>query len=164
MTATGVRIRPVRLSEMHAERRDAADGTIYVRSLDRLGDYPRSITDRLRFWAETAPQRVFMADRADDGTWREISYGEAWQRLQPLAQALLDAGLSAERPLAILSGNEIEHALIGLAAMLVGVPYCPVSPNYSLLSGDFGKLRHILGRLQPGMVYAERRSRAPWRR
>src|SRR5690606_23256805 len=67
---------------------------------------------------------------------------------------LLDAGLSAERPLAILSGNEIEHALLAFAAMLVGVPYCPVSPNYSLLSADYGKLRHILGLLEPGLIYA----------
>lgn len=153
MTAAAARIRPVRLSEMHAERHDAADGTIYVRSLDPLGAYPRCVTDKLEFWARTAPDRLFLAERSGDG-WRAISYAETWQSIQPLAQALLDAGLSAERPLAILSGNEIEHALLGLAAMLVGIPYCPVSPNYSLLSTDFGKLRHILGQLKPGMIYA----------
>lgn len=153
MTAAAARIRPVRLSEMHAERHDAADGTIYVRSLDPLGAYPRCVTDKLEFWARTAPDRIFLAERSGDG-WRAISYAETWQSIQPLAQALLDAGLSAERPLAILSGNEIEHALLGLAAMLVGIPYCPVSPNYSLLSADFGKLRHILGQLKPGMIYA----------
>lgn len=153
MTAAAARIRPVRLSEMHAERHDAADGTIYVRSLDPLGAYPRCVTDKLEFWARTAPDRIFLAERSGDG-WRAISYAETWQSIQPLAQALLDAGLSAERPLAILSGNEIEHALLGLAAMLVGIPYCPVSPNYSLLSTDFGKLRHILGQLKPGMIYA----------
>jgi feruloyl-CoA synthase len=154
MTAAAVRIRPVRMGEMHAELREAADGTIYVRSLDPLGDYPRCITDRLKFWADTEPDRLFLADRADDGSWRKISYAETWQRIQPLAQALLNAGLTAERPLAILSGNEIEHALLGYAAMLVGIPYCAVSPNYSLLSGDFGKLRHILTQLTPGMIYA----------
>ena len=154
MTASPVRIRPVRLSAMHAERRDGADGTIYVRSLDPLGDYPRCITDRLDHWADQTPERTFLADRADDGTWREISYGDFRDRIRPLAQALLDAGLSPERPLAILSGNEIEHALLGFAAMLVGIPYCPISPNYSLLSGDFGKLSTILANLGPGMVYA----------
>jgi len=153
MTAAAVRIRPVRLGEMHAELRESADGSIYLRSLDPLGEYPRCITERLKYWAETTPDRLFLADRAD-GSWRRITYAETWRRIQPLAQALLDAGLSPERPLAILSGNEIEHALLGYAAMLVGIPYCAVSPNYSLLSGDFRKLRHILGQLTPGMIYA----------
>ena len=154
MTAAAARIRSVRLGEMHAERRDGAGGVIYVRALDPLGPYPRSLTDKLRFWASETPDRVFLADRAEDGGWRTITYADTWRRIRPLAQAMLDAGLSAERPLAILSGNEIEHALLGFAAMLAGIPYCPVSPNYSLLSGDFGKLRHILGLLEPGMIYA----------
>ncbi len=153
MTAAA-RIRPVRLGNMRAEMREGADGAIYVRSLDPLGDYPRCLTDALAHWAEAAPDRVFLADRGPDGGWRTITYGETSQRIVPLAQSLLDAGLSAERPLAILSGNEIEHGLLGLAAMLVGIPYCPISPNYSLLSQDFGRLRHILALLDPGMVYA----------
>ena len=154
MTAAATRIRPVRLGAMHAERRDGAGGTIYVRSQDPLGPYPRSLTDKIRHWAETTPDRILLADRAEDGGWRTITYDETWRRIRLLGQALLDAGLSAERPLAILSGNEIEHALLAFAAMLVGVPYCPVSPNYSLLSADYGKLRHILGLLEPGLIYA----------
>lgn len=154
MTAATVRMRPVRLGEMRAERRDGADGAIYVRSLEPLGAYPRCLTDVLDHWADVAPNRDFLADRADDGSWRKITYRAFADRIRPIAQALLDAGLSAEKPLAILSGNEIEHALMGFAAMLAGIPYCPISPNYSLLSGDFGKLRFILGNLSPGMVYA----------
>ena len=38
--------------------------------------------------------------------------------------------------------------------MLAGVPFAPVSPAYSLLSQDHGKLRHILGMLTPGLVFA----------
>src|SRR5690606_1060010 len=85
---------------------------------------------------------------------RSITYAEAQASMQGLAQALLNTGLSAERPLVILSGNEIEHALLGLAAMLVGGPYAPLSPAYSLVSRDFAKLRHIMELLQPGLVYA----------
>lgn len=154
MTAPAVRIRPVRLGEMHAERRDGADGAIYVRSLEPLGPYPKCLTEKLDFWAAETPDQVFLADRDGDGSWRTISVGDFRQRIRPLAQAFLDAGLSAERPLAILSGNEIEHALLGFAAMLVGIPYCPISPNYSLLSNDFGKLKLILGNLRPGLIYA----------
>jgi len=153
-TGATIRTRPVRLGDVHAERRDGPDGVIYVRSTDPLGPFPDRITDPLAHWAEVAPERVFLADRADDGAWRSIGYAAFWQQIQPLAQALLDAGLGPERPLAILSGNEIEHALMGFAAMLVGIPYCPVSPAYSLLSQDFGKLRQIAGLLRPGLVYA----------
>lgn len=153
MTAAAVRFRPVRMAEMHAAREDAPDGTIYVRSTDPLAPHARRIADFAEHWSKAAPNRIFLADRAEDGNWRAMSYGEFWQRIQPLAQALIDAGLSPSRPLAILSGNEIEHALLGFAAMLVGIPYCAVSPAYSLLSSDFGKLRAIIAQLTPGMIY-----------
>jgi feruloyl-CoA synthase len=139
---------------MHAAREDGADGTIYVRSTDPLGPYARRITDTLMHWANAAPDRIFMADRTPEGGWRSITYSAFAAEIRPIAQALIDAGLSTERPLAILSSAEIEHALMGFAAMLAGIPYCPISPAYSLLSGDFGKLRTIIARLEPGLVYA----------
>jgi feruloyl-CoA synthase len=146
--------RPVRMGTMRAEIRTGTDGTHYVRSCEELGAYPRAMTDRLAQWATSHPDRIFLADRDEGGSWRSIGYAEAYQRVQSLAQALLEAGLSAEHPLLILSGNEIEHALIGYAAMLAGVPHAPLSPAYSLVSRDFAKLRHIVDLLQPGMVYA----------
>src|SRR5439155_22347623 len=88
------------------------------------------------------------------GDWRRISYAEALTRARSIAQVLLDHGLNADRPLAILSDNDLEHFLFGLGAMLAGVPYAPISAAYSLLSQDHGKLRHILGMLTPGMVFA----------
>jgi feruloyl-CoA synthase len=127
-------------------------GVVEVASLDTLKPYPRSILDSIRAWATATPGAVMVADREGDD-WRRLTYAEVMSRLPPLAQAMLDAGLSAERPLLILSGNEIEHLLLGLAAMWVGIPYAPVSPAYSLLSRDFGKLRHIVRLLTPGMVY-----------
>ena len=151
----GLNLRSVRMGAMRAEfvRRD--DGTFYVRSLETLGEYPRSMTDRLEEWARRTPDAVFVADRGGPGgAWRTISYAQAWQTVRSLAQAILDARLSAEHPLVILSGNEIEHALMGYAAMLVGVPHAPLSPAYSLVSKDFAKLRHIVDLLEPGMVYA----------
>ena len=148
------RLRPVRMGSMRAEARTAADGSIYVRSLETLGDYPRTITDRLRHWGEATPDAVFLADRGDDGGWRRVTYAEAWKTVQALAQSLLHYELSPEHPLLILSGNEIEHALLGYAAMLIGVPHAPISPNYALVSRDFTKLRHVVGLLEPGLVYA----------
>ena len=86
--------------------------------------------------------------------WVHISYAQAWDQAQRIGQSLLDMGLSVDRPVAILSENSLEHALIAIAAMTVGVPYCSVSTAYSLLSQDFEKLKHIFDTITPGFVYA----------
>jgi feruloyl-CoA synthase len=146
-------IRPVRMGNMAAEAEALADGTTIVRSVEPLRPYPRSIVDALESWAERTPETILIADRASED-WRKLSFAQVLESLPPLAQALLDSGLSAERPLMIISGNEIEHLLLGLAAIWVGIPYAPISPAYSLISTDFGKLKHIFGLLTPGLVYA----------
>ncbi|UYO01246.1 MAG: feruloyl-CoA synthase [Devosia sp.] len=146
-------VRHVRLGNMAAAAEHRANGTTIIRSVEPLGAYPRSIVDALAGWAEKTPDRVLIADRLGAG-WREMSFAEVMQAIPPLAQALLDAGLSAERPLMIISGNEVEHFLLGLAAIWVGIPYAPISPAYSLVSTDYGKLKHIAGLVTPGMVYA----------
>jgi feruloyl-CoA synthase len=153
------RVRPVRLSapEVIVERR--ADGAIHLRSPHALPDYPDKLTERLVHWATVAPDRVFMADRDADGNWRKVSYAQALARVRHIGAALLTHGLSPERPIAILSGNDLEHALLGLAANYVGIPYAPISPAYSLISSDFGKLRHIFNLLTPGLVFAADGSR-----
>lgn len=148
------RLRAVRMGTLAATQRRMPDGTIYVEPVEALGPYPRAITDRLDHWARETPDAVFLADRGDDGQWRRITYAAAWEQVRRLASALLPFGLSPDHPLLILSGNEIEHALIGFAAMLIGVPYAPLSPNYSLVSKDFAKLKHVVGLLEPGLVYA----------
>lgn len=146
-------IRPVRLGNMAAAAENRADGTTVITSIETLGNYPRSIVDALESWAGKTPDAILIADRDGEG-WRELSFAQVLASLPPLAQALLDAGLSPERPLMIISGNEIEHFLLGMAAIWVGIPYAPISPAYSLISTDFGKLRHIAGLLTPGMIYA----------
>jgi feruloyl-CoA synthase len=148
------RVRPVRLCapEVIVDRR--ADGTIHLRSPRALAAYPEKLTERLVHWAREAPDRVFMADRGADGAWRTITYAQTLARVRRIGAALLRRDLSPERPLAILSGNDLEHALLGLAANYVGIPYAPISPAYSLISSDFGKLRHIVNLLTPGLVFA----------
>ncbi len=146
-------IRPVRLGNMAARAERRADGTSIIGSVEELGPYPRAIVDALEDWGARTPDAILIADREGEG-WRKLSFAQVLERIPPLAQALLDAGLSPERPLMILSGNEIEHFLLGMAAIWVGIPYAPISPAYSLISTDFGKLRHIAGLLTPGMIYA----------
>jgi feruloyl-CoA synthase len=137
--------------EVQVERR--ADGTLYLTSGRTLPVYPDKLTDRLIHWANTAPDRVFMADRAPDGAWRKLTYAQALEQVRRIGAALLRRNLSAERPIAILSGNDLEHALLGLGANHVGIPYAPISPAYSLISTDFGKLRHIINLLTPGLIF-----------
>jgi feruloyl-CoA synthase len=142
-------------SDILVERR--ADGCVLLRSPHPLGPYPRKLTERLDLWAERAPDRVFLAQRAAAGGWRTLTYRQARERARRVAQFLLGKGLSEERPLAVLSGNDIEHALLHLGAMYVGVPYAPISPAYSLLSADFSKLRYIFELITPGLVFASDR-------
>jgi feruloyl-CoA synthase len=104
-------------------------------------------------WAGEAPERVFLAERAGDG-WRRLTYRDALAAVRRVGQALLDRGLDATRPVAILSENGVDHALLALGAMHVGVPAVPVSPAYSLMSKDFGKLKEIFDLVRPGLVYA----------
>lgn len=138
---------------VNVERRP--DGTIYLRPKVPLGDYPVRITDRLHHWAEAEPNRVFMAERNKSGGWREITYAELLVSSRHIASALLTRGLSAERPVVILSGNSIDHALIAFGAFYAGIPFCPVSPAYSLVSKDYGKLNYVIGLLTPGLVFAD---------
>ncbi len=133
------------------ERR--SDGVIYVRPRASLGDYPARLTDRLHHWAETQPDRVFMAQR-EAGQWRTLSYRQLLTASRRVGSALLARNLSAERPLVILSGNSIDHALMAFGALYAGVPFCPVSPAYSLVSKDYGKLSFVMKLLTPGLVFA----------
>lgn len=147
-------LRPVRLAAPDFLLDARADGSIHIRSPHKLDAYPAKITERLAHWADAAPDRVFIAQRRPTGEWRQLTYFETLVQVQAIAQALLDRKLSAERPIAILSGNDIEHALLALAAMFAGIPYAPISVPYSLMSGDFGKLKSIMEALTPGLVYA----------
>ena len=97
---------------------------------------------------------MFLAQRNGQGGWRELSYRDAFEKARAVGAALLERDLSAERPLVVLSGNDIEHALLQLGALYAGIPYAPVSPGYSLLSSDFAKLRDILALLTPGLIFA----------
>src|SRR5579859_1077391 len=130
-----------------------ADGSVLLRSPQKLARPARCVTEWLEHWSHTAPERTFLAERKGEG-WRKISYRETYGAARRIGQGLLDRGLDAARPVAILSDNGIDHALLSLGAMHVGIPAAPISPAYSLMSQDFGKLKHIFDLLQPGLVYA----------
>lgn len=148
------RYRPVQLGSTQIGIERDSHGNTLLRNREPLKPHPTRLTERLRYWAERAPERTFLAKRDETGAFRTLSYGEAFARIQPLSAALLARGLSPERPLMILSENDLEHALLSLAAQHVGVPLAPISPAYSLLSRDYGRLREALDQLTPGLVFA----------
>jgi feruloyl-CoA synthase len=129
------------------------DGSILVWREDKLGDYPHRATDPLIRWAEETPGRTWMAQRGEGGGWRRVSYAEALAQVRSLGQALLDRGVSIERPVVMLSENAIDHALIALGAQHVGAASASISVAYSLLSADHGKLKDVVRQLTPGLVY-----------
>src|SRR4051794_8269373 len=130
-----------------------APGGVILRSGMPLEPYEPSLGVLLRRWAHEAPDRVFLAERAGE-EWVELTWGEANRQAGSVAQALLDRGLGERRPLMILSGNSIDHALLTLGGFLAGVPVVPVSAAYSLMSQDYGKVKHIASLVKPGLVYA----------
>ena len=152
MSATPVRWVPLGPDDIAVTRR--GDGAVVLRSPHVLGPFPRNLTERLAHWAAEAPDRILAAQRDARGDWRTLTYRDAHVRARRIAQALLERGLSVERPVAILSENGIEHLLLLLAAMHVGVPCAPVSPAYSLVSTDHAKLRFIISLATPGLVFA----------
>ncbi|CUW39814.1 putative Acyl-CoA synthetase (AMP-forming)/AMP-acid ligase II [Magnetospirillum sp. XM-1] len=144
---------PINFAPARVEVEKLEDGAFIIRSPDSLKPYSRCLGDLLVHWAERIPDRTFLAQRAGEG-WRKVSWGQALKMVEAIAQSLLDRGLNKNRPVMILSDNSIDHALLALAAMHVGIPVAPISPAYSLISQDHSKLRYIADLLKPGLVYA----------
>lgn len=156
----GAPYREVAFGPYAAELETRADGGVLLRAREPLAPYPARFTEHLLRWAAERPQHTFLARReggpagSPGRPWRRLAYAETLQRVRSLAQALLDLGLSAERPLAILSGNDLEHALLTLAALHVGIPVAPISPSYSRLDPEATRVVQALDLLTPGLVFA----------
>jgi feruloyl-CoA synthase len=150
----GVARDPARLfAPVAVELERRADGAMLLRSTVALEPHARCINEYLVHWARVAPDRVFLMERGADGRWSGVTYGETLSRVRRIAAWLLKQDLSVERPIAILSDNSIEHGLLALAAMHVGLPVVPISSAYALMSRDFGKLKSIFALTRPGLVF-----------
>ena len=165
---TMARYRPLTFGVTRATLRDGAQGTHYLRADQSLPAFPERMTDRLVHWAKTRPDQTVFARRSKNadgstGDWRHITFAQALDAARRIGQGLLNRGLSAEKPVLILSENDLEHALLALGCVYAGIAYCPTSPAYSLVSQDFDKLHHVVKTLTPGLVFAsdaQRYSRA----
>ena len=144
---------------LEVERLGGHEGeTLILRNPMAYSDAVRTTTEPLARWAAEAPDRVWLAERANGqggDDWRKVSYSEAKAKVTALAGGLAGLGLSRGRPLLILARNGIDHALIAYAAMSLGAPAAPVSPQYGLKGADLTRLRHAVERLKPAAVYAD---------
>ncbi len=157
---SAAQFRPLKFGVTRVTLSDGPTGIHYLKADQSLQAFPDRLSDRLQHWATHAPERTFMARRVKNadgtsGNWRHISYQEAWSTARNIAQGLINRGLSAERPVAILSENSLEHALLALGCLVAGVPFVPTSPPYSLISVDYDKLKHVLRTVTPGLVFAQ---------
>ena len=146
------KIIPMASPEVEVE--NLGDGGVILRSPQPIGEYPDSQNAWLVAWAEETPDAIFVADRTGpNGEWRRVSYKDFLAQVKSIGQALLNRNLSVDRLVAILSDNAVDNALLLFGAMHVGIPVVPISPAYSLMSQDFGKLKYINGMVSPGLVY-----------
>ena len=151
--------RPMAFGVPRVLMREGASGVRYLRGEPELEAYAPTMGERLAHWARVAPDRTLFARRerhADGsaGDWQHLSFAQALDGARRIGQALIDRGLNAERPVVMLSENDLDHALLSLACLYVGVPYCSTSPAYSTISTDHGKLKHVMATLTPGLVFA----------
>jgi feruloyl-CoA synthase len=119
-----------------------------------LAPYAPNLGSLLRDNSTSRPEAPFLCERAGDGGWRTVTFGQAWDAARSIGQALIQRGLGAERPAMALSGNSVDEALLMLGCFVAGIPFVPVSPAYSLMSKDFEKVRHAVELTKPGLVFA----------
>ncbi|MCP9761550.1 feruloyl-CoA synthase [Lacihabitans soyangensis] len=131
------------------------DGSILFKLNQSLEDFPEKINEKLIYWANKTPDKTFIARRNHVNEWKEFSYFETLEKVKSIAQYLLNLNFSKDETIVILSENSIEHAFLALAALHVGITYTPISPPYSLISNDFGKLKHCLELMTPKLVFAQ---------
>jgi feruloyl-CoA synthase len=144
--------RPIAFAPARVRHAILPDGTIRIDCVADLGAYDPSLARLFRAAVEAQPGRTFLQERGTEG-WRKLAYEEARRAVDAIAAALLERGLSAERPVMILSANAVDHALLMLAGYTAGIPVAPISVAYSLQSQDFAKLKHIAELLEPGLIY-----------
>lgn len=145
-------------ADMRVERR--AGGTLVIESVEPLHPFVPNLPRALAEWAARSPHHTYLAERPEpESDWRRHSYAATKHDADAVAQWLLDQGVSRDRAVLILSGNSILHAVVKFGAMSARIPVCPISTNYSLMGGDYGRLRHVISLVRPAVIFAEQAAR-----
>jgi feruloyl-CoA synthase len=140
--------------DLDVERR--SDGTIVLQSRIPLQSFEPCLPRVLARQAEVLGDRPYLVQRRGaDRAWAPHSYSQTKRDTDAIAQWLLNRGIPSDRPILLLSGNSIAHALVKFGGMAAGVPACPVSSNYGLMDTHFARLRHVVALVKPGVVFVE---------
>jgi len=123
---------------------EAADGSLILRNTIPLAGYPANLLTWLHQNAVKHPNKPFLQERDEQNQWRGLTYVETLESVNRLSNGLVESGLTADRPIAILSENCINMALLQFAAMQVGLPVTPISYAYSVRSQTGSLVKHIL--------------------
>ena len=140
--------------DLETERR--ADGSILLRSRIPLLPIepclPRILAER----AQLHPAKPYLVQRRGaERSWVAHSYGDTKRDSDAIAQWLLARGIQRDRPILLLSGNSVAHALVKFGGMAAGIPACPVSANYGMIESNFSRLRHVVELVRPSVVFVE---------
>lgn len=129
------------------------DGVMVLTNPMPLQAYARCVGEYLEQWAQQAPERKFLQERGPTGDWQGVTYRQALAQVRSAAGWLLKNHKRPQQPVCVLTDNSVEHGLIMLACMHVGIPYAAVSPAYSLVSKDHAKLKNLIERLDPEFIF-----------
>ena len=147
------RLRPIAYAGPRIACEEHRDGSLRCRSTEALAPHDPSLALCFAWRSSAGPRASSSPSATPAAPGASCTYEATRRRVDALAQGLIERGLSAERPVMILSGNGIDHALLTLAGHTAGIPVAPISVAYSLQSQDHAKLKHIAGLLEPGLVY-----------
>jgi feruloyl-CoA synthase len=150
----GAPIRDPRYAQRRLDVEHRADGSVILFNPTPYATRFQTTNAALDHWAQADPQRQWLAERSGDG-WRRLSYGEAQERVSRLAGALKGLGLGPGKPLLILAGNGVDHALVAYAAMRIGAPIAPVSPQYGQKGAEPSRLKHAVELIRPSAVFVD---------
>jgi feruloyl-CoA synthase len=129
-----------------------ADGSVVIGNVAPFSDAFQTLNAALDHWAVAKSGATWLAERSGDG-WKTLSFAEARERVARLAGALAGLGVGPGKPLMILTGNSIDHALIAYAAMRIGAAIAPVSPQYAQPGADLSRLQHAAELVRPACVF-----------
>jgi len=137
-------------------KKQLENDVVHFKNEQLLSNFPTKITDKLVHWANTKPDHTFIGRRnPTTRDWHKLSYAETLEKVKSIAQYLLNLEFTSDETIVILSENSLEHALLALASVHIGITYTSISPPYSLVSDDFGKLSHCLELMTPKVIFAQ---------
>jgi len=131
-----------------------ADGSVVIRSNIELGGYETNIPAAFAASTARAGDKTALAFRGADGEWAHTSYAALKHDIDAATQWLLDH-VPRGRAILVIAGNTLPAAVLTFAAYAAGVIHCPVGLAYGMAGGDGARLRHVIAKTDPALIYTD---------